>query len=140
MDAERPVAPLILGLTAGSFILLGATMMSMFTFGTANMMGAMSGMMSNMYGGTGMGVMMDFAPVFSVIGFVSGVAVITGSVLLYNRPFENQVWGTMILIFSVISILGGMGGLLVGLVLGTMAGILGLTWKTFPATKSTELH
>ena len=57
---QKPVAPFILSLIAGVFILLGAIVMSMFTFGAASMMGSMSGMagmMSGMCGGMSMGVM-----------------------------------------------------------------------------------
>ncbi len=130
----KPVAPFILGLIAGIFIFLGAIVMSMFAFGTASMMGsmggAMSGMMSNMYAGMSMGMMMGFAPALTVVGIASGVMVILGSVMVYTHPSESQLWGAIILAFSVVSIIGGMGGFLVGLVLGVVGGVLALTWPT----------
>ena len=52
-----------------------------------------------------------------------------GSAMLYSRPSEGQRWGAIILAFSVVSILGGMGGFIVGLVLGTLGGILAITWS-----------
>jgi len=135
---EKPVAPFVLGLIAGIFILLGAIVMSMFAFGTASMMGSMggtmSGMMSNMYAGMSMGMMIGFAPALTVIGIASGVMVILGSVMVYTHPSESQLWGVIILAFSVVSIIGGMGGFLVGLVLGVVGGVLGLTWRA-PAVK-----
>jgi len=135
---EKPVAPFVLGLIAGIFILLGAIVMSMFAFGTASMMGSMggtmSGMMSNMYAGMSMGMMMGFAPALTVIGIACGVMVILGSVMVYTHPSESQLWGAIILAFSVVSIIGGMGGFLVGLVLGVVGGVLALTWRT-PAAK-----
>jgi len=110
---QKPFAPFILGLIAGIFILLGAVVMSMFTFGVAGIMGNMSGMagmMSGMNGGMSMGMMMGFAPALTVLGLASGVIVLLGSAMLYSRPSESQLWGAIILTFSVVSILGGMGG------------------------------
>ena len=141
---QKPFAPFILGLIAGIFILLGAVVMSMFTFGVAGIMGNMSGMagmMSGMNGGMSMGMMMGFAPALTVLGLGSGVIVLLGSAMLYSRPSESQLWGAIILTFSVVSILGGMGGLLVGLVLGIASGILALTWtRPPPIAKSASLQ
>ena len=47
---EKPVAPFILSLIAGTFILLGAIVMSTFTFGATGMMGSTSGMAGMMSG------------------------------------------------------------------------------------------
>ena len=141
---QKPFAPFILGLIAGIFILLGAVVMSMFTFGVAGIMGNMSGMagmMSGMNGGMSMGMMMGFAPALTVLGLASGAIVLLGSAMLYSRPSESQLWGAIILTFSVVSILGGMGGLLVGLVLGIASGILALTWtRPPPIAKSASLQ
>lgn len=123
----KPVAPFILSVTAGVLILLGAVVMSMFTFGVTNLM---TGMMSSMQGGMGMtGMMMNFAPILTILGLASGSAVTLGSVMLYARPLENQVWGAVILAFSIMSILGGLGGFLVGMILGVVGGSLALSWK-----------
>jgi len=123
---------------------LGAVVMSMFTFGVAGMMDNMSGMagmMSGMNGGMSMGMMMSFAPALTVLGLASGAIVLLGSAMLYSRPSESQLWGAIILTFSVVSILGGMGGLLVGLVLGIASGILALTWtRPPPIAKSASLQ
>ena len=125
------MAALILGLIGGFFILLGAAIMSVFTFGFSD---TMTGMMMNMHGGMAMaGMMMGFAPALTIVGLASGTLVILGSVMLYQRPAENQVWGAIILAFSILSILGGMGGFIVGLVLGLVGGVLGLTWRKPPA-------
>ena len=122
----KPIAAFILGLTAGVFILLGAVVMSLFTFGALNMM---DGMMMNMQGGMSMARTMAFGPILSLVGFTSGIIVVTSSVMLYTKPTESQVWGAIILAFSVVSILGGMGGFGVGLILGLAGGILALTWR-----------
>ncbi len=133
----KPIAAFVLGLVAGIFILLGSVVMSMFAFGNPVMtMSGMGGMgaMGSMMSGTMMNWMMGFAPILATFGVASGLMVIAGSVILYMRPAENQLCGAIILAFSVASILGSMGGLLVGLVLGVLGGTLALTWND--ATKS----
>ena len=87
---EKPVAPFVLGLISGVFILLGVSVMSMFAFGTVSMMGpigGMAGMMSGMYGGMSMGMMMCFAPVLTVLGLASRVMVLLGFGDALQPPF-----------------------------------------------------
>ncbi len=135
---DKPVAAFILSLLGGIFILLGAFVMSMFAFGTGNMMGMMGmmGMMNvTMSGSSGvMAMMMGYSFAFAIVGLASGALVILGSVMLYNRPSESQIWSAVILAFSLLSILGSMGGFMVGLVMGVLGGTFGLVWK--PATSS----
>ncbi len=137
---EKPVAPFILGLLGGILILLGAFMMSMFAFGTVNMMGM--GMMSGtMVGFSGvMAMMMGYSFAFTVVGLASGAFVILGSVMLYNRPSESQIWSALILTFSILSIFGGMGGFTVGLLLGVLGGVFGLVWKPSSSAQMTGFH
>src|SRR5256885_17213934 len=111
--------------------------MSRFVFGFPGMMmggteGSQVGTgmtgMTGMMGGMMVPWMLGSVPVLAAFGIASGIMVILGSVMLYTRSAENQLWGAIILAFSVVSILGSMGGLLVGLVLGMLGGILALTW------------
>src|SRR6266516_1925380 len=132
---DKPVAAFILSLLGGIFILLGAFVMSMFAFGTGNMMGMMGMMNVTMSGSSGvMAMMMGYSFAFAIVGLASGALVILGSVMLYNRPSESQIWSAVILAFSLLSILGSMGGFMVGLVMGVLGGTFGLVWK--PATSS----
>ncbi len=131
----KPVAAFTLSLVAGIFILLGSVVMSMFALGFPGMM---MGGTEGMQAGTGMtGLMMSgmmvpwmlgSVPVLVAFGIASGIMVILGAVMLYTRSAENHLWGAIILAFSLVSILGSMGGLLVGLVLGMLGGVLALTW------------
>src|SRR2546425_9012897 len=136
---SKPVAAFALSLVAGVFILLGSVAMSMFALGVPGiMMGGTEGMqvgtgmtgsmMGGMMGGMMVPWMLGSVPVLAAFGIASGIMVILGSVMLYTRSAENHLWGAIILTFSVVSILGSMGGLLVGLVLGMLGGILALTW------------
>src|SRR5437667_7641136 len=134
---EKPVAPFILSLLGGILILLGAFMMSMFAFVTGNMMG-MTGMMSGTMGGfsgvMAMMMMMGYSFAFTIVGLASGALVILGAVMLYSRPFEKDLWGAVIIAFSILSMLGGMGGYMIGLVLGIVGGVLALAWNPTPKT------
>ena len=138
-EPMKPVAAFILSLVAGVFILLGSVGMSMFALGFPGMMmggiegmqvgtGMTARMMASMMGGMMVPWMLGSVSVLAAVGLASGIMVILGSVMLYTRPAENYLWGALILAFSVVSLLGSMGGLLVGLVLGMLGGILALTW------------
>ena len=140
---NRAVAPFVLSLIGGVFTLLGAIIASMFTFGSPTIVGSMSGsmgggMMGGMNGEMGMGMMiggmMGLYPIFSIIGLASGALVILGAVMLYSRPFEKDLWGVVIIAFSILGILGGMGGFMIGLVLGIVGGALALAWNPTPKT------
>ncbi len=140
---EKPVVPFILGLLGGVLILLGAFVMSMFAFGTGNMMGMMGmGMMSGTTAGSSgvMAMMMGYSFAFAIVGLASGAHVILGSVMLYNRPSESQIWSAVILAFSLLSILGSMGGFMVGLVMGVLGGTFGLVWKPTTSSQMIVLH
>jgi len=88
-------------------------------FGFGGMMRGYRGMM----GGLGLGM-------FGILGLIFGVIVIISAFMLNSKPLEHSTWGTLIVIFSVLSIFGGMmGGFGIGLILGLIGGILGVTWK-----------
>ena len=100
-------------------------------FGFGGMMGGYRGMMGYGYSGYGYGMMggLGFG-MFGILGLIFGVIVIIGAFMLNSKPHEHSTWGTLIVIFSVLSIFGGMmGGFGIGLILGLIGGILGITWK-----------
>lgn len=131
-ETERPTAAFLLSLVGGIFILLGGGVMSMFgPFGFGGMMGGYRGMMGNGYSGYGYGMMGGLGlGMFGILGLIFGVIVIISAFMLNSKPLEHSTWGTLIVIFSVLSIFGGMmGGFGIGLILGLIGGILGITWK-----------
>lgn len=77
-----------------------------------SMTGMMGGTMASFNGV--MVMMMDYSFPFTFVGLASGAFVILGAVMLYNRPSETQIWSAMIVAFSLVSILGAMGGFMVG--------------------------
>jgi hypothetical protein len=133
-ERERPTAAFLLSLVGGIFIVVGGGAMSMLgPFGYGGMMSGFRGMMGygypayrygyGMMGGLGFGL-------FGILGLIFGVIVIISAFMLNSRLHEHSTWGTVIVIFSVLSIFGSaMGGFGVGLILGIIGGILGITWK-----------
>jgi hypothetical protein len=134
-ETERPTAAFLLSLVGGIFILLGGGVMSMFgPFGFGGMMGGYRGMMGYRYSGYGMMGELGFG-MFGILGLIFGVIVIISAFMLNSKPHEHSTWGTLIVIFSVLSIFGSaMGGFGIGLILGLIGGILAITWKP-PETK-----
>jgi hypothetical protein len=134
-ETERPTAAFLLSLVGGIFILLGGGVISMFgPFGFGGMMGDYRGMMGYRYSGYGMMGGLGFG-MFGILGLIFGVIVIISAFMLNSKPHEHSTWGTLIVIFSVLSIFGSaMGGFGIGLILGLIGGILAITWKP-PETK-----
>ncbi len=132
LNVERPSTAFILSLIGGIFILLGGGMM--FILGwhafcgltSCSNFGGMMGPGFGMMGGLGLGF-----GFLGMLGLIFGVIVIVSAFMLNSKPEQHSTWGTLIVIFSVLSIFGGaMGGFGIGLVLGLIGGILGITWKS----------
>lgn len=66
--------------------------------------------------------------VLGVLGLAAGIIVLASAVMLRINPGQRKTWGVLILVFSILSFLG-LGGFVVGAVLGTVGGIMTLTWK-----------
>jgi len=126
---EEPTAAFILSLVGGILTILGA----LFTVGMASpwrgMMHSwgfpMGGGMMWWGGGFIQGVFLGMG----ILGLIFGIVVVISALLLNSNPGEHTKWGTLILIFSLLSIMGGMGGWLIGLILGVVGGVLAITWK-----------
>jgi len=66
--------------------------------------------------------------ILATVGLVAGIIVVVGAFQLKSRPESRKGWGVMILLFSLVSFVGG-GGLFIGLILGLVGGIMALTWN-----------
>jgi len=168
MASEKPTAAFVLSLIAGILIMLRGGAMSMMGaflgsngYGYGGMMngynnGGFGGMMNghNGYGGYGgfggmmngyafYGIMRGFGIGFAymgLLGVVFGLIVLISALMLYNHPIQHTTWGIVILIFSVLSIFGGMmNGLGLGLVLGIVGGVLAIIWKPHATTPPNQL-
>ena len=129
---ERPNVAVTLSLIGGILILLGGGMMSMmFIYGGGffGMMGGFGGMMGGYQGMMGsFGVPFGFMMGLSLAGSVSGVLVTISAAMLNAHPTEHTAWGTVILVFSIISFLS-MGGFFIGAILGIIGGTFALAWR-----------
>jgi len=71
----------------------------------------------------------DIAYIMGILGIIFGIIIIAVAVMLYINPTQHELWGALIIIFSVISIISCMGGMGIGLLLGIVGGILAVLWK-----------
>ena len=91
------------------------------------------GMMGN--GMMGEGMMAAYTSYYyllqslGIFVMIAGIIVIIGAIMLHSNPQQNTLWGMLILIFSVLSIIGGSGILLSGLLLGAIGGALAIAWR-----------
>jgi Family of unknown function (DUF6114) len=67
--------------------------------------------------------------VLAVVGLLIGLLTIVGAVMLRSKPESAHTWGILIIVFSVISLVTGGGGFIIGFILALIGGILALTWK-----------
>jgi hypothetical protein len=125
---EKSTAAFIISLIAGIFILLGSLYTTMW--GSGMMVGGYVGMMGQQAYGAMAGTW--------ILGLISGIIVLISAIMLRIRPGEATrgartcftMWGTLVLIFSVVSFFGGsMGGFLIGAGLGIVGGALALSIK-----------
>ena len=121
---EKPVAAFILSLVGGILILLPSIFISVIAglYGWYGMYG-----WGHMMGMMGWGLF-GFPSIIIAISFISGIIILVSSIMLYSRHHETTLWGTLIIVFSVLSLVG-MGGFFIGFLLALIGGILALVWK-----------
>ena len=66
---------------------------------------------------------------YTVIGLVFAVAVAFCGIAALAKPRFSTVFGTLGIVFSTLSLFGALGGLLLGMVVGTAGGILCYAWE-----------
>ncbi len=130
---ERPVASFVLSLIAGLLILGGGAMAMGLSSGAPYYGGMMGGYYRGMMGGyygmmRGFGLLDGWFYGLAAIGIVSGIIILVGATMIYNKPAKASTWGALVLAFSILSLFG-MGGFFFGAILGVVGGTLALTWK-----------
>ncbi len=65
----------------------------------------------------------------SVLGLMLGLLVLFATLMLRYKPANKKAWGTLIIVFSVPSVIMG-GGFIVGFILGIVGGVKAIKWKT----------
>lgn len=127
---EFPRTSYVLGLISGILIVLNALMLAVASIAIfmvphtfASRVGPYGGfMMYRPYIWPG-GIFFGMA----LFGLISGVIVLLSTFMIRKYP-TNYTWGTLMIIFSVLSFFG-MGGFVVGAVLGIVGGALAITWR-----------
>jgi hypothetical protein len=78
------------------------------------------------YGGadTGLDAALDVG-----FGMTCGLLMIGGSIMLFRRPQHHRIWGALVLIFSLLSIVGTAGGVFIGLLFGLIGSIYAIVSK-----------
>ena len=133
-ETRKLTTAIIISLVAGILIILGSiytAMWGMMGGGYGWMMGGLGGMMGQPAYGAMAGVW--------ILGLISGIIVLISAIMLKIRPGEGTrglracciAWGSMILVFSIVSLFGGsMGGFLIGAILGIIGGALALSIRS----------
>ena len=75
-------------------------------------------------GGAGLDGALDLA-----FGMTCGLLMVVGAIMLSREPQQHRIWGVIVLVFSLLSIIGTAGGVFIGLLLGMIGGMYGIIWK-----------
>lgn len=136
MSQEKPTIAYVLSLIAGILILIGGVMSLLFTALMTRVFRVVepstwTGMMGNEWPRMMMGWWSRFGIVTSIVGVAFGIIVIYSAIMLNSAewPKEHTTWGTLILVFSILSFIGAWAGFGIGLILGIVGGVLAISWK-----------
>jgi len=72
----------------------------------------------------------DIAYIMGILGIIFGIIIIAVAVMLYTNPTQHELWGALIIVFSVISVISCMGGMGIGLLLRDCRRNIGYTLET----------
>ena len=75
--------------------------------------------------GSGNNAAVPFASI-ATIGLICGALVLFGAIMLHIKPGNKKVWGIVIIVFSIPSVITG-GGFIVGFILGIIGGAKALS-------------
>lgn len=116
---DKPTAAFVLSLIGAIFILLGGLAML-----------AIASAMNSVFAELGMG---DFGIGFEAVGAMGviwGIITLIGAIMMNSTDKSRvRIGSILVLIFSIISWFGSLGGLILGFLLGLIGAILGLTWN-----------
>jgi len=117
MARSYPSAAFILALIGGIFILLGSIVEAILLT-----------VVGSIYAGFGFGGIAALLIGLAVVAIILGLLVLVGAIMLRSHPESAKTWGVLIIVFSLISFIGG-GGFYIGAILGLVGGILALVWR-----------
>jgi len=117
---EKPNKAFILSLIAGILIICNTTLLGVATTWFPEIIPTLPGSSGN-----------DTTILYQLtaIGLILGVMVLLGALMLHFKPVKKKIWGIIIVIFSIPSVITG-GGLIIGFILGIIGGAFALSRKT----------
>ena len=71
----------------------------------------------------------------TAIGLTCGAIVLLGAIMLRSKPVNRKVWGIVIIVFSIPSVVTG-GGFIIGFILGIIGGAYAFSGK--PEAQATK--
>jgi hypothetical protein len=117
---EKPTTAIALSLVSGILILVWGFWLTRMLLWRG--VGGMSGVT-----GVEVGDRIGFSPAMALIWDISGLLIIIATVMLSRDPKKHRVYGSIILVFALISLYGTPIG--IGSIIGAVGGILAITWK-----------
>jgi len=117
--ADKPTTAFVLSLIGGIFIILGG-LVYMVVF---SILGGLFSFLG--FAGLGIGLV-----ALGALGLIWGILVIVGATMMNSgNPARVRTGSILVLIFSILSWFGAIGGFFLGFLLGLIGAILGLAWK-----------
>lgn len=118
-QSERPKRALIMSMIGGILIVCNAIAVGVAATWFPWIFPTLPGSDNN--------AMVPFTTI-TIMGLVSGVFVLLGTLLLNGKPASSKAIGTVIIAFSIPSVFSG-GGFIIGFMLVIIGGVNALKWK-----------
>ncbi|MCI4349024.1 MAG: DUF6114 domain-containing protein [Thermoplasmata archaeon] len=128
LATPRPIAAFVLSVLSGIWVIVGGLFELLI-------------LSYNTYGGSGSCPSGGCPPtpygyadyvLPGLVGVILGLLILVLGVLLYLEPRHHTVFGALILVFAVGSLVSLFGGFFLGFILGLIGGILAITWRPYP--------
>ena len=110
MSADKPTAAYYLSLIAGVFVIL-------------------AGLLTTVFGALVTVFIAGLGGLFGLLGVVWGILILVFASRLNSDPSSHATSGALIVVFSVLSWIGSLGGFFIGFLLGLIGGILAIVWN-----------
>jgi hypothetical protein len=133
---EYPNVPSILALVGGALIVLVDVFLLAIAIVVLPHLNYTNFTSPRGYTGSPGSLASGFVSAIAIFGLICGTIVLVSSVMLRFMPAQRQTWGTLTLVFSILSFFG-FGGFIVGAVLGIVGSIMILRWKPPPPPATT---
>ena len=110
VPSKSPKAAVVISLIAGTIVTLSGLLVSLIEFE-----------LSIPVAGLGLA--------YGLLGTLWGVLIIVGGLMIRRNPSRHRTWGMVIIVCSILSIFGALGGFLIGFFTGLIGGGLAISWR-----------